>query len=378
MSRNIFFVFAIIIIYGLIYFIEFVDFYGILDVFEKKYTTIFYIIPLIAAIFLTLITYLSFLINHKLYRVIYIFSFTILGIFLNFFMIISIYLLIGIWYDWPKIWGIIICIIIPSLFNIYGFLCPFFTKIEYITLKYKNFKGNKKVICHISDVHLGAIYQKGFSEKIVRLIKDIYFDVLVITGDLCDGSLQVEADWMEAFNSIDKPIIYITGNHEELHGTYKMLKETEKTKIKHILNKNIIIEDINFVCVDYECDFFETLNKIKPLNSPNEIPNVLLAHVPKLKPEELKDYNIFLFLCGHTHGGQFFPFHIPTYFANTCLWGLYKSKISDNYVFVSQGVGLANIPMRTFSRSVISMITIENDDSIINNENSSNENILKI
>ena len=377
MSRNIIFVFAIIIIYGLIYFIEFVDFYGILDVFEKKYKTIFYIIPLIAAIFLTLITYLSFLINHKLYRVIYIFSFTILGIFINFFMIISIYLFIGIWYDWPKIWGIIICIIIPSLFNIYGFLCPFFTKIEYITLKYKNFKGNKKVICHISDVHLGAIYQKGFSEKIVRLIKDIYFDVLVI-GDLCDGSLQVEADWMEAFNSIDKPIIYITGNHEELHGTYKMLKETEKTKIKHILNKNIIIEDINFVCVDYECDFFETLNKIKPLNSSNEIPNVLLAHVPKLKPEDLKDNNIFLFLCGHTHGGQFFPFHIPTYFANTCLWGLYKSKISDNYVFVSQGVGLANIPMRTFSRSVISMITIENDDSIINNENSSNENIIKI
>jgi hypothetical protein len=85
MSRNIIFVFAVIIIYGLIYFIEFVDFYGILDVFEKKYTTIFYIIPLIAAIFLTLITYLSFLINHKLYRVIYIFSFTILGLFLNFF-----------------------------------------------------------------------------------------------------------------------------------------------------------------------------------------------------------------------------------------------------------------------------------------------------
>jgi predicted MPP superfamily phosphohydrolase len=60
------------------------------------------------------------------------------------------------------------------------------------------------------------------------------------------------------------------------------------------------------------------------------------------------------------------------------VYGGYKSKISDNYVFVSQGVGLANIPMRTFSRSVISMITIENDDSIINNENSSNENILKI
>jgi predicted MPP superfamily phosphohydrolase len=85
-----------------------------------------------------------------------------------------------------------------------------------------------------------------------------------------------------------------------------------------------------------------------------------------------------LFLCGHTHGGQFFPLHIPTYFANTCLWGLYKSKISDNYVFVSQGVGLANVPMRTFTRSVISMITIENDNSNINNNNSSNENIIKI
>ena len=79
-------------------------------------------------------------------------------------------------------------------------------------------------------------------------------------------------------------------------------------------HKNVLIEDINFVCVDYECDFFETLNKIKPLNSPDDIPNVLLAHVPKLKPEDLKDYNIFLFLCGHTHGGKCFPFTLVKLF----------------------------------------------------------------
>jgi hypothetical protein len=400
MPRIIFFIIAIIIIFGLIYFIQFVDFYGILDVFEKKYTIIFYIIPIISSIFFTLITYLSFLISEKLYQIFYIISFSILGIFINFFMFISIYLFIGIFYDWPKkIYGIIICIIIPFLFSCYGFLCPFFTKIEHITLKFKNFKGKKKTICHISDVHLGAIYQKNFSEKIVRLIEKIHFDILVITGDLCDGSLQVKADWMESFNKIDKPILYITGNHEEIHGTYKMLKETEKTKIKHVCNTNILVEDINFVCVDYETDFFETLNKIKPIENNienneknennennienneninfnnNEIPNVLLAHIPLLKPEELKNYNIFLFLCGHTHGGQFFPFHIPTYFANSCFWGLYKSKNSDNYVFVSQGVGLANVPMRTFSRSVISFITIENEENNENNgNNSENEN----
>jgi len=80
-----------------------------------------------------------------------------------------------------------------------------------------------------------------------------------------------------------------------------------------------------------------------------------------MKSEELKNYDIFLMLAGHTHGGQIFPLHIPTLFSNACFWGLYENE--GRFVYVSTGVGTANVPMRTFYNSQISLITIQNKNS---------------
>ena len=48
------------------------------------------------------------------------------------------------------------------------------------------------------------------------------------------------------------PILYISGNHEIMQGRDLVLKEVEKTNIKHIGNKLYGCCDLNFVGVDYE------------------------------------------------------------------------------------------------------------------------------
>ena len=249
-----------------------------------------------------------------------------------------------------------ISIILPILLTIYGLINARNTKVEKITVHYPKLKRSKKTICHLSDMHLGAVYQKRFVEKIVNQIKELNPDIVVITGDMCDGSLKVKLNWLEPFETLSMPVLYITGNHEQLHGKDPMIEIINQTSIKHIGNEIYKLDNIIFVGIDFEYDLKKKLIELTPNNNEHS-PNVLLCHVPTLKPKDLEKYNIFLFLAGHTHGGQIFPFHPIVIAANDCFNGLYEEN--GHYVYVSPGVGSWGPPMRIGSHSTIAMITID-------------------
>ena len=216
-------------------------------------------------------------------------------------------------------------------------------------------------IVHLSDIHLGAIYKKKFTEYIVTNIKQLKPDVVVITGDMCDGSVQVKSDWLSPFDTLDVPILYITGNHEQIHGKEEMLKAVAATRIRYIGNEVVEVCGINFIGVDFEYKLKERLTELASQYKDSPNPNVLLCHIPTMKPEELEEFNIYLFLAGHTHGGQIFPLQLPAYCANACFAGLYSNKTKQNHVYVSTGIGAAVVPMRIGSRSVIGLLVFEGE-----------------
>ena len=125
-----------------------------------------------------------------------------------------------------------------------------------------------------------------------------------------------------------------------------MLEAVSQTSIKYVGNEVFKFDNINFVGIDFEYNLKRRLIEITPNNN-DSIPNILL----------LEKYNIFLFLAGHTHGGQIFPFHPFVFIANTCFNGLYEEN--GHYVYVSPGVGSWGPPMRIGSHSTIGMITFE-------------------
>jgi len=63
-----------------------------------------------------------------------------------------------------------------------------------------------------------------------------------------------------------------------------------------------------------------------------------------------------IFVLGHTHAGQIFPFSILVYLLNPFFHGLYKYKKS--YVYVSQGCAYYGIPVRLFSHPEITEVTL--------------------
>ena len=246
--------------------------------------------------------------------------------------------------------------IIPLIICIYGVINALINYVENINLKYPGFKGKIKILL-LSDIHLGAIHQKNSVIRIVKEIKQLAPDIVVITGDMADGSLRVKADWLMPFNNLDIPVLYVTGNHEELNPKKDMIDAVKATQIKYIgEHGRFKYKGVNFIGEDFGYDLKKYLLNVKQEEG---VPNVLLSHVPKLKPKELEKYNIFLFLAGHTHGGQLFPLHIITYFANACFSGLYSDKNKEHFIYVTDGVNNALAPMRVGSKRVFPIITIE-------------------
>ena len=325
-------------------------------------------------LFLTLSKYMGiylitlfffWIISNFLYKTLYIIGFAYLGYLLHISIFCCFYLLISKFKNIPPLYSKILIFIIPLIITIYSIINAQKVVFQEETLIYPGYNHSIKIM-HLTDMHLGAIYQKGSVENIVNSIIEKDPNVVVITGDLSDGSKKVEIEWLEPFNKIPENItvLYVTGNHEFLYGKNDILSQIYKVqKIKHIGNTGEIynIKGVSFIGLDYE--YKDAATKAKSILNKygtNEIKNpvVLLYHIPKISLKNLNEIGIFLMMSGHTHKGQFFPFTVLSWIGNKYFCGLYNNE-NKNYVFVSSGYGTALIPMRIFSSKMIGIITIK-------------------
>ena len=329
---------------------------------NSEITPFLYSLPIIILISFMFLIFISMKISEYLYSIIYLIFGLYLG-YLVYILLISIAIkILLIFYTPPLYISLLLLYLLPLIICIYGVINALVTKIIKIVLKYPGFKG-KYTILHLSDIHLGAIHQKNSVKRIVKEIQDLEEapDIVVITGDMADGSLKVKSDWLSPFDLLDMPILFITGNHEEFNPKQDMLDEVRMTNIKYIgKHENFTHKGVNFIGADFDYDLKEVLSNIK---TEENMPNVFLYHVPKISPDELKEYNIFLFLAGHTHGGQIFPLNFMAYLTNKCFKGLYSDQEKMHHVFVSEGVNNAVVPMRVGSHRVFPLITIEGEIS---------------
>jgi predicted MPP superfamily phosphohydrolase len=254
--------------------------------------------------------------------------------------------------------GLIVIFVIPFLYSLYGFIIPRIIKIEKIELSHSSYNSDTPLkILQLSDIHLGAVYQNLFVSTIVNKIKDNNPDIVVITGDFFDDSLDIKVKWLKKFNEVNVPILFTAGNHDCYYGKEDVIEIINQTNIIYINKRIYEYKGVRFVGVDYDEDLDEALNELKnELN--DQMPNVLLLHEPKSQ-KKLKEHNIFLCLSGHTHNGQLFPGNIIGHIAFECMNGLYR--FNDKYTYVNSGVGDTFFPMRTFTRSKISIITIKKE-----------------
>ncbi|MDD3302077.1 MAG: metallophosphoesterase [Candidatus Gracilibacteria bacterium] len=324
-----------------------------------KYKLILLIIFVILALSFIKTSVLIHEVNNSFTRFFYYLSSVWLGILSNlFFTLILVSVILGITkiiHTTPnlKLLGIISIIFSISL-ALYGIYNANNIVVKQENIKIKNIPENwkKKKVIFLSDIHLGAIIRENFLKKIVDTINKEKPDIVLIGGDLfdgTDGSLDHLSDYLNNIKT-KNGVYYINGNHETYLGLNLVDKLLKNTNIKNLKDEIISIDGVQIIGIDYiderdsKSNIQKTLDKIKKSGFDKNTPSILLYHAP-IFTEEFNNLGVNLQLSGHTHKGQIFPYgYITNLMYKQKDYGLYKNK---NYnLYTSNGVGTWGPPMR--------------------------------
>jgi hypothetical protein len=221
-------------------------------------------------------------------------------------------------------------------------------------------------IVQLSDVHVGPTIHKNFIETIVAQSNALNPDVVVITGDLVDGSVEELAQHTAPLANLRAKygVFFVTGNHEYYSGAEEWCTELSRLGIRVLRNERVSIGDatnsFDLAGVDdHSAKRFggghgEDLPKALAGRDPaREL--VLLAHQPKTILEA-QDHGVGLQLSGHTHGGQIWPWTYMVRLQQPVVAGL--ARFGKSFVYVSRGTGYWGPPMRLGAPSEITELTL--------------------
>jgi predicted MPP superfamily phosphohydrolase len=249
------------------------------------------------------------------------------------------------------------------------------TKYEYRNAKIpKSFNGTK--IVHISDLH-----NREFHGKLLKKLNKINPDFIVLTGDLIDRrktNINIAVEAVKDFMKV-APVYYVSGNHEQLSGYYRILvsklrqlnvtildndykiisKNGEKIGIVGLADPAIRQNEETYL---WDNSYEYLLNKyINISHNINTDFNILLSH----RPEKLHAYDkmdVDLVFSGHAHGGQVrIPFVGGIVAPNQ---GFFPKYTKGMYVMgtttmvVSTGLGNSIVPVRVLNPPEIVVVTL--------------------
>ncbi|HEY0709708.1 MAG TPA: metallophosphoesterase [Polyangia bacterium] len=221
-------------------------------------------------------------------------------------------------------------------------------------------------IVQLTDVHLGPTVGRTFIERMVAMVNELSPDLIAITGDLVDASVEdLREDVAPLAKLTSKHGAYfVTGNHEYHADAPRWCEHLGQLGVRVLRNECVSIERGGSVIHLAGVDDFEAagsgvghgmdLNRALE-GRDHRPPLVLLAHQPKAVHEASR-LGVDLQLSGHTHGGQLWPlgwFHRLT---QPVVAGL--AKFGKTWLYVSCGTGHSGPPMRLAAPAEISEIIL--------------------
>ncbi len=220
----------------------------------------------------------------------------------------------------------------------------------------------------LSDLHLGPTLGERFVSRVIELAKRQRPDLVVITGDLVDGSVRRLGSVVRPLAGIDARdgIFFVTGNHEYYSGVDSWVRFLNRVGIRVLANQHVPIQgqgkngfDLAGVN-DYRAAVFRPGHGPDPVAAVSgrdpDRELVLLAHQP-VQIHKNAAVSPGLQISGHTHGGQIWPWGYMVRLTQPYLSGLHRYD-ERTQVFVTRGTGYWGPPIRFLAPAEIPCLVL--------------------
>jgi uncharacterized protein len=221
---------------------------------------------------------------------------------------------------------------------------------------------DKTVIIAMSDLHLGTLIGKRWLAARVAQVKQERPDLVVLLGDLFEGHGQAPEDLLSILGRLSAPlgVWAVAGNHEFHGDRSSRMRLFDETGIQLLRNRwvrirpGFILAGVDDLTAQHRAgrdgDFISQALAGRPPGA-----TVLLSHTPWQTEKAARD-GANLMLCGHTHGGQIWPFGYLVRLSYPLLAGRYE--VNGMPVIVSRGTGTWGPRMRLWRPGEILRVTL--------------------
>ncbi|MEE9162988.1 MAG: metallophosphoesterase, partial [Candidatus Neomarinimicrobiota bacterium] len=222
-------------------------------------------------------------------------------------------------------------------------------------------------IVQISDLHVGPTVKRGHVQRTVDQVKELNPDLIVLTGDLVDGSVSFLSDDVAPLEELEAPLgkFFVTGNHEYYSGVDHWLVEVDRIGFTCLVNEHrtldvrgapLVVAGVTDLHANQVTPAHATDPDAALAGAPAGAFKLLLAHQPG-SIYDARRLGVHLQLSGHTHGGQYIPFHFAVAAAHPYLAGLHDHD--GTWIYVNRGTGYWGPPLRLGVPSEISVLTLD-------------------
>jgi uncharacterized protein len=185
-------------------------------------------------------------------------------------------------------------------------------------------------ILQLTDLHISRLFPTSWARTVVERSNKLGVDLIAITGDLIDGTLDARRADIEPLRDLRAAdgVYVISGNHEYIFGYSTWMAHFAALGLRSLENRHVVIErDGGRLALAGITDrASRRRGHVRDLAAvlegvPKGVPVILLDHQPSDARNAAK-LGVALQLSGHTHGGL--------------IWGIDRLAAPANAGFVSR------------------------------------------
>jgi predicted MPP superfamily phosphohydrolase len=223
-------------------------------------------------------------------------------------------------------------------------------------------------IVQLTDVHIGPTIRGTWLDKVVDIVNELDADLVALTGDFVDGSVEELGHELEGLGRIRARhgSFFVTGNHEYYSGGPAWCSAiaaigptvliNEHRLITHGEARLLVAGVTDLGAGGHVREHASDPGKAKA-GAPTHDLSLLLAHQPR-SIYAAAEAGFDLQLSGHTHAGQYFPMSVLIHLMQPYVSGLARHADTHTQIYVSRGTGYWGPPNRAGSPSEITLLTL--------------------